>query len=434
MLIRSAYLSLIRYTFLIINYSLLGQQMIKERILFSFSRNIIFILLTFAQLSSAQEVQPIVNQSSIKIGSSTALEGPAQTLGQAMTLGIKAYFDKINADGGINGKKLTLTVYNDSYEPSLTAQNMRKLIMQDQVLAVIGNVGTPTAVVSVPIVEELKTLLYGCYAGTDVLRKRPPDRYVFNFRASYGEETAAMIKGLLKAGIKLDEIAFFTQNDSFGDSGYFGAIKALEEEGYQITEKLTHGRFTRNTLNVEEGLSEILDAKKMPKAIIIVAPYLPAARFIKLAVEDLPNTLFLNVSFVGGETLIKELGALGDDRVIVTQVVPSYDSDLPAVKEYRESLKKYANNTRPGYISLEGYLATKLFVLGLQRAANANKLTKEGLIDVMQNMRDVDIGIGIPINYDKNNHQALHMVWPTILRNGKFTSFEWTELRSFVKK
>lgn len=408
--------------------------MVKEWILFSFSRSIIFILLTFAQLSFAQATLSTANQSPIRIGSSTALEGPAQTLGQGMTLGIKTYFDRINAAGGINGQKLTFIVYNDSYEPSLAAPNMRKLITQDHVLAVIGNVGSPTAVVSVPIAQELQTLLYGCYAGTEVLRKSPPDRYVFNFRASYAEETAAMVKGLLKAGIKPDEIAFFTQNDSFGDSGYFGAIKALKEEGYQDSEKLTHGRFTRNTVNVEEGLSEILDAKKMPKAIIIVAPYLPAARFIKLAVEDLPNTLFLNVSFVGSETLLKELGTLGDNRVIVTQVVPSYNSDLPAVKEYRESLKKYANDAQPGYISLEGYLATKLFVLALQRAADANKLTREGLVDVMQNMRDVDIGIDIPISYDKNNHQALHTVWPTILRNGKFTSLDWTELHSFVKE
>ncbi len=408
--------------------------MIKEWILTSFKNSIILILLNLVQTSFAQETQISANKSLIKIGSSTALEGPAQTLGQGMTLGEKIYFDRINAIGGINGQKLAFIVYDDSYEPSQTAPNMRKLITQDQVLAIIGNVGTPTAVVSVPIVEELKTLLYGCYAGSGVLRKTPPDRYVFNFRASYAEETEAMVKGLLKAGIKPDEIAFFTQSDSFGDSGYFGAIKALKEAGYQTSEKLTHARFTRNTLNVEEGLSEILDAKKMPKAIIIVAPYLPAARFIKLAAEDLPNTLFLNVSFVGSDTLLKELKTFADNRVIVTQVVPSYDSTLPAVKEYRESLEKYAQNAQPDYISLEGYLATKLFVLAVQRAVDTNKLTREGLIDVMENMHDADIGIGIPISYDKNNHQALHTIWPTILRNGKFTSFDWTELHPFFKE
>lgn len=147
--------------------------MIKEWILFSFSRSIILILLTFAQLSFAQGTPLTVNQSPIRIGSSTALEGPAQTLGQGMTLGIKTYFDRVNAAGGINGQKITFIVYNDSYEPSLAAPNMRKLITQDQVLAVIGNVGSPTAVVSVPIAQELQTLLYGCYAGTEVLRQSP---------------------------------------------------------------------------------------------------------------------------------------------------------------------------------------------------------------------------------------------------------------------
>lgn len=408
-------------------------QMKKGWGLCSFMNGII-LFFYLAQPSFAQETPRSDTLWPIKIGSSTALEGPAQTLGQGMTLGEQLYFDLINAKGGIKGQKVTLIVYNDSYEPSQTAPNMRKLILKDKVLAIIGNVGSPNAVVSVPIINELKTLLYGSYAGAGVLRKTPPDRYVFNFRASYAEETAAMVKGLLKAGVKPDEIAFFTQNDSFGDSGYYGAINALKEEGYKDTEKLINARFTRNTLNVEEGLSELMDTPKPLKAIIIVAPYRPAARFIKLAAEELPNTLFLNVSFVESETLIKELGTFEDNRVIVTQVVPSYDSTLPAIKEYRESLKKYAKDRRPDYVSLEGYLATKLFVLALQRAADENKLTKEGLVEVMEQMHDVDIGIGIPISYDKNNHQALHTVWPTILRKGKFSSFEWDDLHPFIKE
>jgi ABC-type branched-subunit amino acid transport system substrate-binding protein len=148
----------------------------KEWGLFSFKNSIIIILLTLASPSFSQESQT-ANQSPIKIGSSTALEGPAHTLGKGITLGEKIYFDRINTTGGIKGQKLALIVYNDSYEPSLTAPNMRKLITQDQVLAIIGNVGSPTAVVSVPIVNELKTLLYGCYAGGEILRKKPPDRY-----------------------------------------------------------------------------------------------------------------------------------------------------------------------------------------------------------------------------------------------------------------
>lgn len=407
--------------------------MTKKWILLILNSAIIIILILLSPLF-AQENQITVHPSPITIGSSTALAGPEKNLGIGMTLGEKIYFDRINAAGGINGQKLALIVYNDSYEPSLTGPNMRKLITQDKVLANIGNVGSPTAVVSVPIANELKTLLYGCYTGSELLRKNPPDRYVFNFRASYAEETASMINGLLEAGIQPDEIAFFTQNDAFGDSGYWGAIKALKAKGYQEAEKLAHGRFIRNTLNVEEGLSEVLDAKKTPKAIIIVAPYLAAAKFIKLASKELPSAFFLTISFAGGDILAKELGGVEDKHVIMTQIVPNYDSDLPAIKEYRENLKKYAKDNSPGYISLEGYLATKLFVLALQRAKDTNKLTREGIIDVMENMHDMDIGIGILISFDKNNHQALHMVWPTILKDGKFTPLVWTELHSLIKE
>lgn len=414
---------------LIINFVPGKDLSMKNESIIFLSNVFIFILFSIALPSFAQQPQITVNKIPIKIGSSTALEGPTQALGQGMKLGVETYFAKINATGGINGQNLSFIVYNDGYEPILAAPNMRKLIIKDQVLAVIGNVGTPTAVVTVPIANELKTLLYGCYSGAGILRKNPPDRYIINFRASYAEETASMVKGILASGIKPEEIAFFTQNDAFGDSGYYGAINALKAAGYKDADKLPNGRFTRNTLNVEEGLSEILDAKIKPKAIIMVGPYLPCAKFIKLAIPDLPNTYFINVSFVGSDALTKELGSVGNNQVIVTQVVPSYDSDLPGIKEYQESLKKYGNNAQPGFISLEGYLSTKLFVIGLQRAAKTNKLTREGIIDALESLHDVDIGIGVLISYDKNNHQALHTVWPTIYKNAKFVPFDWSKLR-----
>jgi ABC-type branched-subunit amino acid transport system substrate-binding protein len=349
-----------------------------------------------------------------------------------MTIGEQIYFNKINAQGGILGKKLKLLVYDDAYEPQLTAINMRRLITEDKVLAVIGNVGSPNAMVAVPIANELKTLLYGTFSGALVLRKQPPDRYVFNFRASYAEETAAIIKGLLKIGVKPTEIAFFAQNDAFGDYGYEGAIKALQTMGYPI-KKLPHVRFTRNTLNVEEGLAELLDLPEKPKAIIILAPYLPAAKFISLALKDMPNTFFVGVSFVGSDALRQELGSQGENRVIVTQVVPDFRANLPAVKEYRDTLKKYAPKMKPGVISLEGFLASKLFILSLKKAAKSNNLTREGIVQALEGMKNVDIGIGIPISFDKTHHQALHQVWPTILKKGSFVPFNWEELNIVQK-
>ncbi len=364
----------------------------------------------------------------IKLGMSTALNGPAAELGKEMKLGVEIYFDRINASGGVQGHRLELIVLDDQYDPKLTGKNMHELIEKDQVLAIIGNVGTPTAIVSIPIAIENKTLFFGAFSGSGILRKTPPDRYVINLRASYEEETSAMIKNLLSIGIKPDEFAFFTQDDSYGDSVYQGAMKALKEAGYSNPETLPHGQFERNTLNVEEGLAKILTSSEQPKAIIMVGTYAPNAKFIKLAANEFHDALFLNVSFVGSDALMHALGTT-NAKVIVTQVVPNIDADLPAVHEYQADLSKYGAGAQPDFGSLEGYLDARLLVMGLQQAAKQNKLTREGIIDSLENLHNVDLGIGLNVGFDKDHHQASHTIWPTILKNGKFLPLNWSDLK-----
>lgn len=362
----------------------------------------------------------------IRVGTSTVLSGPAQALGRDMKLGMEAYFNKLNKAGGVLGHTIKLIALDDGYEPNKAAPNMRQLIDQQNVVAVLGNVGTPTAIVTVPIANEQKTLLFGAFTGAGVLRKTPPDRYVINYRASYAEETAAMIGGLLGAGIKPEQIAMFTQNDGYGDSGYQGAVTALKAKGYADADKLAHGRYERNTLNIENGLSTVLDAKVEPRAIIMVGAYAPCAKFIKLARKDLPHARFLNVSFVGSNALAKELGADGEG-VIVTQVVPHYDHELPTVVEYREALKVFDVTAQPGFVSLEGYIVAKLFTEGLKKAG-ANP-SRESIIDALESLENVDLGIGTPVSLGKQKHQGSQTVWPTQIRNGKFVPMPWDQFK-----
>ncbi len=362
--------------------------------------------------------------SEIKVGMTTALSGPASALGKGVKLGVDAYFNKVNKQGGVNGNQLTLHALDDGYEPKKAAPNMSTLIDKTQVLAVIGNVGTPTAIVTVPKANTNKTLLFGAFTGAGVLRKSPPERYIINYRASYAEETAAMISGLLSIGIKPKEIAFFTQNDGYGDAGYYGGISALKAKGFAHSETLAHGRYTRNTTNVEDGLSVILDAEVEPKAIIMVGAYKPCSAFIKLAKQELDNTLFLNVSFVGSIALLKELGKQAEG-VIVTQVVPHYESSLSGVAEYRNALSSFDPSAKPDFVSLEGYLAAKLFVEGLRHAPS---ISREGIIDGLESMGKIDIGIGVDIHYSKKEHQASHKVWPTVINKGKYVELSWNSL------
>ena len=364
-----------------------------------------------------------VSAADIKVGMSTALNGPASALGQGVKLGVDAYFSKINAAGGVNGHTLSLIALDDGYEPKRAAPNMDTLIDKENVVAVLGNVGTPTAVVTAPVANAKKTLLFGAFTGAGLLRKSPPDRYIINYRASYAEETSAMIDGLLSAGIKPEEIAFFTQNDGYGDAGYKGALKALKNKGVD-GEVLAHGRYARNTINVEDALGTILDADVEPKAVIMVGAYKPCAAFIKLAKEEIPEALFLNVSFVGSIPLLNELGDQADG-VIVTQVVPHYESSLAGVSDYRKDLTAFKADAKPDFVSLEGYLIAKIFVEGVKKAASPSR---EGIIDGLESLSNMDIGTGVPVTYNKSEHQASHKVWPTVIKNGAYVELDWKTL------
>ena len=180
------------------------------------------ILFLFLALGSREaQAAEADSPAEIVLGMSTVLTGNAGNLGKDMQRGILAGLERANRNGGVNGRKLRLITLDDGYEPTRTGPNMRQLIEKDNVLAIIGNVGTPTAIVSVPLVNEQKTLLFAPFSGGPILRNNPPDRYVINFRAGYAEETAAMIDALIDiAGLKPEEIAFFTQRDSYGDAGF----------------------------------------------------------------------------------------------------------------------------------------------------------------------------------------------------------------------
>ena len=104
--------------------------------------------------------------------------------------------------------------------------------------------------------------------------KSPPDRYVINYRASYAEETAAMIDMLIdQQGLKPEQIGFFTQRDSYGDAGYSGGIAALKRHGLADVSRIAHGRYERNTIAVENGLADLLTATPPLRAVIMVGAY-----------------------------------------------------------------------------------------------------------------------------------------------------------------
>ncbi len=387
---------------------------------------LLFVLFALSVLSAPAHAADIL------LGMSTALTGPTAELGKGMRDGVLIGLDRANRGGGIGGRRLRLLPLDDGYEPARTVPNMRRLIEAEKVLAVIGNVGTPTAIASLPLVKKDRTLFFAPFTGAGVLRQDPPDRYVINYRASYAEEIAAMVDALIDAGLQPADIAFFTQRDGYGDAGFAGGCAALKRHGLKDERQLLHVRYPRNTLAVENALADVLLAGRTPKAIIMVGAYAPCAKFIRLARQSGLQALFLSVSFVGSDFLAEALGTR-IEGVIVTQVVPHPDdATLPIVRQYRDDLRAWGGNARPTFASLEGYVAARILAAALARLHG--EPTREGIIDALEGLGTFDLGLGHPLQLDRQRHQASGTVWPTLLRQGRFVPFAWSDIPSLLAR
>lgn len=367
----------------------------------------------------------------ILLGMSTALSGPTAELGKGMRDGVLLGLERANRTGGIGGRTLRLLALDDGYEPARAAPNVRRLIEEEKVLAVVGNVGTPTAIASLPLAREHRTLFYAPFTGAGVLRRNPPDRYVINYRASYAEEISAMVDALVgPGGLNPTDIAFFTQRDGYGDAGYVGGFNALKRHGLQDDEEILHVRYPRNTLAVENALADLLLAETLPKAVIMVGAYAPCAKFVRLARGAGLDALFLSVSFVGGDFLAHELGA-EVERLVVTQVVPHiHDTSLPIVNEYHEDLRTLAPGSSPTFVGLEGYIAARLLTTALERIEG--EPTREAVVDALEGLGSFDLGLGAAVRLGPEEHQASRSVWPTRLRRGELVPLRWEEIGALL--
>jgi len=364
-----------------------------------------------------------VTAKEIVIGMSSALSGPSAFLGTSFRTGAEAFFSGVNESGGVHGRKIRLIAYDDRYEPTNTIANVNKMIKEDRVFCLLGNVGTPTTLAIKSILGEQRVVLFAPFTGAESLR-HPVDRYLFHYRASYNQEVEAFVKGMVDV-LGYKKIAVFHQDDGYGKAVLDGTKLALEKRELK---PVALGSYTRNFENVIPAVDSIMKAR--PDAVVMAGTYSACSKFIRTwkrkailtgNAKDL-DPVFMNVSFVGPDRLASMLENYGNG-VVVTQVVPPFSqgqggATFPAVNEYLSALSKYAAGTAPTFGSLEGYLATKVFVEILRRAGN--NPTRESFIQAAEGVRDLDIHAGNRISFSKDNHQGSPEVYVTVIKNGAF--------------
>ncbi|MGE4158413.1 MAG: ABC transporter substrate-binding protein [Planctomycetota bacterium] len=351
-------------------------------------------------------------------GMTAALSGPASDLGYCIKEGVELAFRRQNEKGGIRGRPLRLSALDDSYSPETATQNTAKLLADPEVLGFIGNVGTPTTQAVLPILHRDKAVLVGPFTGSGLFRdKSKPELWepVFHLRTHYACEVDTIIRGLLALGVHVDQLAFFIQDDSYGHSVHRGALKTLEDLGYGMASQLPVGRYTRNTTDVDEGLTEVLTRGATPRAVILAGTHAPCAAFIRKMKTAYPSTLFATISFVGSEGLMRSLGREAHN-VIITQVVPLTDSPLPAVQDYRKDLAAFLPEATPNMVSLEGYIAGRTLIAALERSEG--DLDRAKVRELITNLKDHNPGLGegISIGFGADDHEGLEGIWPSIVK------------------
>ncbi|HEY5924445.1 MAG TPA: ABC transporter substrate-binding protein [Kofleriaceae bacterium] len=443
------------------------------------------------------------------IGHHSALSGTNQQLGTNMKIGIDLAFKEKNEAGGIRGRQLVLEFRDDAYDPPSAEAAARALVdvqVQDgveprcattfanppvapavsqfalkrgpnAVLAIIGNVGTPTMVRAAPVVIETGTVFFGAFTGAESTlrddRAGECKKYIFNVRASYYQEARATLElyrrrsvggGTASATPKMnhENLVSFDQNDAFGQAGYDGIVKAYKDvyvdfpTGADPTTPIKRFRYTRNddsSVPAQAALAQTYLAQLLQQqtgtvnvGIFMTDTYGAATEFItRLKIwqnaNDSEQTMlmkatrlklhFSNVSFVGPNALADRLAAVPPytqfgtglqlshaDGVVVSQVVPNYQNDVSDIVVKYNQLIAEAGRT-PGFTSLEGYIMTRIFLAGLER--HKGPFTPESLVTDFEGVGDLGLGLGAASGFGPTNHQYLQSLWGTqIQANGTF--------------
>jgi branched-chain amino acid transport system substrate-binding protein len=358
-----------------------------------------------------------VTDTEIRFGIAAPFAGPAKEMGRQLKLGIDTAFNMANDNGGVDGRQLKLVTADDGYEPTRTLNAMKELYEKNQVFGFVEMYGSPTALVSIPYALEHHALYFGAFTGAPSLRHDPPDRYVFNYRAGYAEETDAIVRYLVKVRrLRPEEIGVLTQQDAYGEAGMDGVSKAMRSLRGGVAGQVFRMSYNRNTVNVDEAIA-LLRRQKIPiKAVVLVATYRPAAKFIEKTRDLYPDMIYATISGVGSTGLADELNLLGPryaEGVICTQVVPAVDSYASVALNYKKALAKYFPGEAPDYMSLEAYLTANILVEGLRRVGP--QFDTETLVDTLEGMKNYELGLGPKVNFGPSDHQAVHKVWGTQL-------------------
>ena len=338
----------------------------------------------------------------LRIGQSAGVTGPVAGVVKEQIAGAQLYLHSVNENGGVNGRPVELITYDDGFDPARTAVNARKLVEQDNVLALFMVHGTEEAESTLPILLSDKVPLVAPLTGA-ITMYRPFNRYVFNVRAKYQDEVARAVRHLVTSGIT--KIGIFSSTDGFGGDVLEGYYSAMEASHLQPAGMAS---FSRPMGDISAAAATLAKAK--PEAVLVAGAGSEARRIIREVRKAGADPQFVTLSDNAADSFIRDMGEDGHG-LIITQVVPGINSSQMSIaSEYRNQARRQGMAaSNPG---MEGFMSAKVLVEALRRAGP--EPTREKLVAALESMRNYDLG-GLLISYSPNNHAGSSFVEMSIV-------------------
>ena len=366
----------------------------------------------------------------IRIGMSAAFKGASAGLGTELYRGAQAYYNEVNARGGLFGRPVVVVALDDSYNPDPCIRNTIQLLEHEKVFFLSNYVGTPTLTRALPVIKQYsdqQVVLVGNFTGAQPQREAPYVDQVFNVRASYRQEMQALVERFWQAGAR--RFGVYYQIDAYGRSGTDGVSRGLAQRGARITAEATYVRGAKFDEDMGTAVKALREAGC--DVVLCTGAYQGCGAFVRSARDAGWTVPISNVSFVGSDAmlalLVKHGRAKGRDytRALVnSQVVPSYDDvSLPGVVEYRALMDKHNPQVPEGirdaayapqkysFISLEGYVNARVITEALKRAGAS--ASRSSFRQALESLRGLDLGIGAPLTFTPERHQGLDSVYFT---------------------
>lgn len=348
-----------------------------------------------------------VTDKEILLGQSTALSGPLLEVARPFNEAANGYFNFINQQGGVNGRRIKLITKDDGYVAAKTADNVKDLIENDKVLAIFGVLGVLNTVAALPVATALKTPFLFPMNGDAAIR-RAPNRYYFTVTASFEDEIDRLVGHVATIGAKNVSVAHL--KNPFGVAIKQATERALTTRGLKLRSSV---EFDLQGDKVKAA-AELFATK--PDAVILGAVGTNASDFIRAFKDAGSAALLLAFSGVGTDILFKQLGEKSSG-VIVSQIVPfPTTASIPLVREY-QAVGKSRNSSEFTHLGLWGHVSARMMVESLKRTGR--DLTREKLMSTIESIKNLDLGNYV-VEFGADKHHGSRFVDITLMgRNGK---------------